>query len=512
MGSNKKTIRSSLFLGAGQSIEIIAALILMPFLISTLGTKSYGLWILINSVVGYLMILNMGLSTAIERELSKLKSSEEIQKYKEVFSSGFFTLIGLATIALIFVIICVMFSHSIISDESLRTTISIILWIFGVKTALLLPTIAFQAVISSELRHDMFVIAEQIMVIIKVILIIVIVGITKNIIHLALIIAICEILSRIFIVILAVKLKGSALLSYSPPSTQIMKKLLVYSSPSIGIWFAERVRGSLPNFTLSYYISLEAIAIYNIGYMIATYVGQMIAVCTSPLMPYFTKLLATPTNEILNKEGTLLKSINYAYAVVIVPISLYIIGFIFSGESFILLLFDIKDRDAYHVGIILSFYALLYCSQQPFSKLFYSKGSHHQLLLLTVIEVCAIAILSIFLVPSFGLIGQALAVLIPFFYTRHYLIYKKYQYDENFSANNIKLSTRLWLIPLLILSPLSYFMSNTVKIDNWTYFMVFNLILLLFLSIFYYLYTKKIATRIWDYNHKKLIIGTKQSK
>ncbi|MEY8215110.1 MAG: hypothetical protein RPR97_11610, partial [Colwellia sp.] len=406
MESHKKTIKSSLFLGAGQGIEIVGAIILMPFLISQLGLKSYGLWILINSIVGYLGILSMGLSTAIERELCKLDTSDHLKKYKIVFSSGLFMLIALSVVTFVVVAAGVMASDLIVDEASLQETVATILWIFGIKTMLLLPTIAFQAVISSQLRHDLFVIAEQVMVIVKIIVIIIVIGETKNIIHLALIIAICETLSRVLIVIFAVKLKGFLLLSYCRPSINIMKGFIKYSTPSIGIWLVERLRGSLPNFSITYYLSLEAIALYNIGFMIATYVGKFLIVATSPLMPYFTQLLSTTENNIKNK-GLLLKSINYTYGIIIISISLYILGFIFSGQSFLFLLFNIENIEVYYVGIIASFYTLLFCSQHSFSRLFYSKGIHHQLFTLTVIEVCLIILLSIILTPAFGIVGQA---------------------------------------------------------------------------------------------------------
>lgn len=508
MESHKKTIKSSLFLGAGQGIEIVGAIILMPFLISQLGLKSYGLWILINSIVGYLGVLSMGLSTAIERELCKLDSAEHLKKYKTVFSSGLFTLLALSLVTFVVVAIGVTASDFIVDEELLQETVSIILWIFGIKTMVLLPTIAFQAVLSSQLRHDLFVIAEQVMVIVKVIVIVIVISETQSIIHLALIIAICETVSRILIVIFAVKLKGFLLLTYCRPSSKIMNGFIRYSVPSIGIWLVERLRGSLPNFTITYYLSLEAIALYNIGFMIATYVGKFLIVATSPLMPYFTQLLSVNDNN-AQKEGTLLKSINYTYGIIIISISLYILGFIFSGQSFLFLLFNLDNIEVYYVGIIASFYTLLFCSQHSFSRLFYSKGIHHQLFTLTVIEVCLIMLLSIVLTPAFGILGQAMSVLLPLFYTRHHLIYKKYQYDEHFNANNLKQSSRIWLIPLLILCPIVYAISSMVQIDDWLSFSAVNVIFILLLFIIYYLYTKKIVMAIWSYNIKQLLFNTK---
>lgn len=506
MKSHKKTIISSLFLGAGQGIEIVGAIILMPFLISQLGLKSYGLWILINSIVGYLGILSMGLSTAIERELCKLDSSEDRKQYRTVFSSGLFTLIILSVVAFIVIAIGVITSNTIIDEAVLAETVSMILWIFGIKTMLLLPSIAFQAVISSQLRHDLIVIAEQVMVVVKVIVIVIVIGKTKSIVHLALIIAICETVSRMLVVIFAVKLQGVFLLSYCQPSFKIMKDFIKYSIPSIGIWFVERLRGSLPNFTITYYLSLEAIALYNIGFMIATYVGQFLIMTTSPLMPYFTQLLSATDNK-APKEGTLLKSINYTYGIIIISISLYILGFIFSGQSFLFLLFNVDNIEVYYVGIIASFYTLLFCSQHSFSRLFYSKGIHHQLFTLTVIEVCLIMVLSVVLTPLYGIVGQAVSVLLPLFYTRHYLIYKKYQYDEHFSANNLKASSRVWLIPLLILCPLMYLLGTQIQSNDWLSFILANIALVLSLFVLYYLFTKKIVMRVWERNIKQLALN-----
>lgn len=502
MENNRKTIKSSLFLGAGQGIEIVGSIILMPFLIAQLGLKNYGLWILINSIVGYLGVLSIGLSTAIERELCKLDSSKNYLQYRKVFSSSLFTLVALSMVTLILIYIGVLVSDLIIDDEILQTTVSMILWIFGIKTIILLPTIPFQAVISSNLRHDLLVISEQVMIIIKVTSIIIIIGKTQNIIHLALIIAICQSISRILIVIFAVKMKGLFLLSYFQPSVKIMKAFIKFSAPSVGIWLVEKLRGSLPNFTITYYLSLEAIALYNIGFMIATYVGHFLIITTSPLMPYFTKILATKKDSSKYTEGALLKSINYTYALIIISISFYIIGFIFSGDSFLRLLFNVENVDVYYVGIIASFYTLLFCSQHSFSRLFYSKGIHHQLFTLTVIEVCLIMLFSIVLTPLLGIIGQALSVLFPLFYTRHHLIFKKYKYDEHFTANNLKISSRIWLIPLAILCPVIYYLHTIIQINGWLTFVISNIVLISLLSLIYYFFTKSMVMKVWGRNIK----------
>lgn len=506
MENHKKTIKSSLFLGAGQGIEIVSSIILMPFLIAQLGLKNYGLWILINSIVGYLGVLSMGLSTAIERELCKLESPKHHQQYRRVFSSGLFTLLVLSGVTLIVIFFGVQVSGLIIDDETILTTVSMILWIFGIKTVILLPTIAFQAVISSNLRHDLLVISEQVMVVIKVICIIFIIGTTHNIVHLALIIAICESTSRILMIFFAVRMKGFFLLSYCQPSIKLMKNFITFSVPSIGIWLVERLRGSLPNFTITYYLNLEAIALYNIGFMIATYVGQFLIIATSPLMPYFTKLLADEDGS-HSTEGTLLKSINYTYALIIISISFYILGFIFSGKSFLLLLFNVENAEVFYVGIIASFYTLLFCSQYSFSRLFYSKGIHHHLFKLAIIEVGLIMLLSSVLTPLFGIVGQAMSVLLPLFYTRHYLMFKKYKYDDHFTAENLKLSSRIWLIPLVILCPVIYYSNTLIQVNNWLNFVTSNFILVILLSLIYYLFIKLMVTKIWAYNIQQLKIN-----
>ncbi|MCI2282217.1 hypothetical protein L3081_00885 [Colwellia sp. MSW7] len=216
MSDTKRILKSTLYLSTGQLIEIVTAIILMPFLILTLGAKHYGLWILINSIVGYLLILNMGLATAIERDLAKLTSSKLTDEYKCIFSSGLFSLIILSILSVIFVAFLSQITHLFIEQSELRDITITILWIFGIKTALLLPTIAFQAILSSELRHDLTVISEQVMIIVKFILIIFIVGTTADLVHLALIISFTELASRFLIVFFAINLKGIDLLSYTP--------------------------------------------------------------------------------------------------------------------------------------------------------------------------------------------------------------------------------------------------------------------------------------------------------
>ena len=93
--------RASLFLNTLSNLLVLAVnigigIFLTPFMISSLGKGSYGIWTLIWSVVGYYGILNLGLTTAIVRYIAKYSEKDELESLNKVVNSAFavFSLTG----------------------------------------------------------------------------------------------------------------------------------------------------------------------------------------------------------------------------------------------------------------------------------------------------------------------------------------------------------------------------------------------------------------------------------
>ena len=89
---------------SGVLVNMLAVLVVMPYLIQRLGASTYGLWSLIGSMTGYLGVLDFGVRPAVGRLIAAHRARGEQQQVNAVISTAFGVLllvsilVGIATI------------------------------------------------------------------------------------------------------------------------------------------------------------------------------------------------------------------------------------------------------------------------------------------------------------------------------------------------------------------------------------------------------------------------------
>src|ERR1700730_15492170 len=85
---------------AGTVLNMLSGLLVMPYLIQTLGTATYGLWILIGTLTGYFGVLDLGVSAALGRLVAIHRARGESAQMNAVMSTAF------ALLLIAFVVVC----------------------------------------------------------------------------------------------------------------------------------------------------------------------------------------------------------------------------------------------------------------------------------------------------------------------------------------------------------------------------------------------------------------------
>ena len=85
----------------GVVVNMVAGLLVMPYLILTMGTSTYGLWILIGTLTGYLGVLDLGVSGVLGRLIAAHRAREEHEDVNVVMSTA------LALLLVVFLAVCV---------------------------------------------------------------------------------------------------------------------------------------------------------------------------------------------------------------------------------------------------------------------------------------------------------------------------------------------------------------------------------------------------------------------
>lgn len=81
--------------------EVLVAFFLTPFIVKALGLPTYGIWSLLNSLVGYMGLIDLGIRGSVGRFLNVYLAREEPDRVREVISTSLAFLTGGALIALV---------------------------------------------------------------------------------------------------------------------------------------------------------------------------------------------------------------------------------------------------------------------------------------------------------------------------------------------------------------------------------------------------------------------------
>jgi O-antigen/teichoic acid export membrane protein len=84
-------------------------LVATPIFVSSLGIEQYGIWMLINSLVVAMSVLNIGGVDTVIRYISKYRSSNDLKSIREIFSTVFVTQLVFALIVLLFALFLISF-------------------------------------------------------------------------------------------------------------------------------------------------------------------------------------------------------------------------------------------------------------------------------------------------------------------------------------------------------------------------------------------------------------------
>ena len=101
--STSATIAMNVFSNyCGLGFHIVIAFFLSPFLVHTLGDTRYGIWSIAMSLSGYMSLMNLGIATSLNRYVSKLHKTKDIDNLLAVINSGLglFVIVGMLIAAI----------------------------------------------------------------------------------------------------------------------------------------------------------------------------------------------------------------------------------------------------------------------------------------------------------------------------------------------------------------------------------------------------------------------------
>jgi O-antigen/teichoic acid export membrane protein len=137
--NREKTIRNVFFNLASQALILGTSFITTPYIVNKLGADSYGVVILLSTILGYLNFLDLGLSGALIRYLTECASVHDWERFRRILWSSliFYAFISLIVVTLFALIPSQSILHVINIPPQLHNTftiaflVGIAAWVIG---------------------------------------------------------------------------------------------------------------------------------------------------------------------------------------------------------------------------------------------------------------------------------------------------------------------------------------------------------------------------------------------
>lgn len=411
MSLTKKLFSGSAFQIGNVFADILIGFFMMPFLISGLGEKWYGLWLLIGTVMGFFGLLTMGLMSAVQRYLSTEKSPEKITDYNETVNTSLLIFVIAASVCIIISAIVGAMSHLFVEQEEFADAFQTITFILGCNIALSFIVSPFRAMLSSDYQFTITGLADFLSLSIKATLTILFIKNDLGIVSLAIATITSSIVSKLLIVSTSlIKIKqlkfGKKYLNKAK-SIQLFK----YSFKTFLSWIGDVLRFSIDNLVISTFVGLSAVTVYNIPVRLYNYASQFIITSMGVLQPFFAQRVGEGNNKDIRAKFELAYGVSFALGGILTA------GLFVFGLDFITLW--IGEYEEIKLLIYITPVMLLFAtSQNPCIIILYAHNKHQYYAYQNIGEGVFNAIISIIAVQYYGIAGVAIGSLVPMFVTK----------------------------------------------------------------------------------------------
>ena len=394
-----KNIISSLLY---QAITLIYGFIVPVLIIQKFGSNVNGLISSISQFLAYIYLLEGGISPVIKNAIFEPLVKNDKEKLENILgkTNVFFKRISYVFLGYIFLLCCIY--PTIINNEfSFWYTVSLIIIIAISRFSEYFLGITYSLFLKSDQKNYIIDNINSISYIVNLILVVILVKLNVNIQLIKLITSIMFVARPI---ILRMYFRKKYKLKISKKPTYKFEK----QWDGLAHHIAATVQGNTDIIVLTVFSNLVNVSIYSVYALVTNGIRAIIVSLTNGMDAFFGKLMVKEENNI-NNNFDIYSFIFYTITTILLSTTLVLIVPFIS-------VYTRNITDANYVipifAYILVFAEFNYVIRYPYSTIAYAKGHFKETKNFSIVEPIVNIIISILLVPKYGLIGVAIGTLI----------------------------------------------------------------------------------------------------
>lgn len=399
MSLKHKLLRSSTLNVLDHVVKMVAMLLVTPFLVRSLGMQDYGTWLLLNTAVAFLNLLDGGITLSGTRFYSRSVGSQKDGDATgaQILSSlrwlyhrmGALCLLGTLTLC---------FSVSKIAPVEYEMSAQLVLGALGLGSSLRFFLRVHLVVLKSHLRYDLIVLASLIKVFVQTALVLALLAQGYGLVVLALAQLATEFLDQTLVVFFS--RRTTAIQRSAKPDMKFIRELLSFSTLVLINLGSHQLRRNSAPFIIAHHVGMSSVPLFGMAQRLIMMLWEVVNTALGGiLVTGFSQVAARSNQEEVRKK--FLESLRFS-----VPLALFgATGLASLGPAFLRCWLGPEFAEAGWVLWVLLIPYTIWLMQFPAESLFISLGKHGLMARLGVVAALANVALCIGLAIPFGLPG-----------------------------------------------------------------------------------------------------------
>lgn len=382
--------------------------VLSPFIVRSLGTTAYGAFVLANSLVGYLGLLDLGVRGAVTRYIARFHSSGQHEDASQLTSAAL-KIFGLAAIAAVVLSVglAAVVDRVFQVPPGVTTAIRIVAIVGGVNIAVALIDGVLGGVIIGLQRFDYTNGIEVAIGAVRALAVVTALNYGKGIVALALL-QLGSSVARLAIDYAACRRLYPQLRLRFGGDKQYMKVVLSFGLASSVLHIAGQIMLFGDSAVIGIFLPVGMVTYFAIAGNLTDYGRQVAGGVSRVLTPLVSAVEARGENAAIIRS--LLVGARSA-TLLVLPVA---VTFIIRGTTFIRLWMGAEYATlSGQVLAVLAVFLAVHAAYEVMTASMMGINRHRGLIPIFLADAVCNVVLSILLVPRFGVVGSALGTVIP---------------------------------------------------------------------------------------------------
>jgi O-antigen/teichoic acid export membrane protein len=397
--------------------------VMSPFLVRHLGDSIYGVWVLVGSLVGYLGLLDFGITPSTVKYIAEYRALDDQKAINRLVTTSLtiYSVIGIITL-LVSALVAVSFNRIFATPLPFTVAAAVVL-ITGLNLALSFPAAVFVGIIRGYQRYDLDSTVTTVSILIRSGLIVLLILRGYGILALAAVTFVFDMLRLAYLIRCAYRLNPRIEIKRRYYDSAQMRKLFGYSLFAFLMIIGKKLIFYTDAIVIGIFMPVASVTIYSVANRLVTYLLQ-VSETMGVLTPAASEMGARNDRAAIGEM--LVLSTKYMLLIALPVAAVFFV----LGDSFITLWMGQEYAGSAVILSILTVSVLAHLLEMPAHTMLLGLGKHRIVALFTLAQAIVNLVLSIALVKPYGLKGVALGTTIPmvaftfialFVYLKNYL-------------------------------------------------------------------------------------------